>query len=155
MLDLRADGNERLNAPVPRDMALAYMRYVDEVYTADFPDGIPTTFPTPLSERDLRNINLLNYRASLIHMRVSQGPIELRAMLSLTGDAYASEFAAGLLAGFMLGLGYDGLIYNEGGDVQGHPPSASHVFFTLEHLGDYNAWHALPTSDVPSPVEPA
>lgn len=88
--------------------------------------------------------NLGKYLSKLLGYLRENSQIGLRQMLSLTGEASNSEFAAELFPKFILGKGYDGLISIEGGDDTRQKNPTSFVFFNLTKIGTYESWHPKP-----------
>ena len=46
-----------------------------------------------------------------------------------------------LFSDFMLEEGYDGLVYNEGGEGTQGKGGTSYVFYNLKKIGTYESWH--------------
>lgn len=106
------------------------------------------TIPGPnTEERGLRSNRWSNYNDAQNYLRILQSKyvanknVDLREMLSLLGDATASEYASHHFHDFMLSQGFDGAIYIEGGDHLEQIKPVSFVFFNLDKLGTYETWN--------------
>lgn len=142
MLDLRAKENRLLNAFVPQDLAQGYLQYVKQLYSEKFPEGYTpdlTTRPLPAEATDY--MNLSKYRSKLFELFREGKRVELRKLLSLTGESSISEYGGKFFTDYMLGKGYDGLIYNEGGDHPEQKHTTTYVFYNLEKIGTFETWH--------------
>lgn len=134
--DMRAQGNESINAPVPRSIFEDYRQFVINYYKSKFPNGAPA-YGTP-------NWNLhdsLREHKSYLNQLFFGEPkdIDLREMLSSNGQPGDSEKGALTFTQYMLDKGYDGLVYNEGGD--GWTESApSYVFYNPKKVGTFETW---------------
>lgn len=137
MLDSRAKGNPLLNAPVPVSFAREFLFHIRSLVKAKFPD-----IETIKNDRTGEYMNLIDIKDNLEkQIRENSDNIELRSMLSASGQAGSSENGAPYFTEFMLGKGYDGLIYNEGGDHPDQKHTTSYVFYNLEKIGTYETWH--------------
>jgi len=72
---------------------------------------------------------------------LSPNNTDLRIMLSSTGDPVNSEYSADKFPAFMREIGYDGVIYIEGGDHPDNHNPVSYAFYNLDKIGDYDTWH--------------
>lgn len=142
VLDLRASSNPGINAPVPSGLAQEYRTYINNYYASRFPEGYTPDFSTrPLPKDSTDFMSLNSYRSALNKLFKEGKPIELRSMLSSDGSPGKSENAAPYFTGFMLDKGFDGLVYNEGGDSVDQKHTTSYVFYNLENVGTYDSWH--------------
>ncbi len=46
-----------------------------------------------------------------------------------------------LFSEFMLAKGFDGLVYNEGGEGKYGKGGTTYVFYNLKKIGTYESWH--------------
>lgn len=139
VLDLRAKSDPRINAPVPLELAVEYRDFIVALIKKQFPDEFPG------SSIDYRRTfayrNLAEHRSNLNKLIFSGKPIDLRVMLSLLGEAKHSEYGGAFFTEFMQGKGYDGLVYNEGGDHPNQKHTTSYVFYNLEKIGTFETWN--------------
>lgn len=139
MLDQRSSNNHRINTPVSIDFARDYRDFVVARIKSLYPDGRPSL------ESDQQGAlfyqDLSNYRNVLNRLIFSGEPIQLRQLLSIFGTERDSEFGAEYFTDFMLEKGYDGLIYNEGGDSPSQKHTTSFVFYNPDKIGTFEAWH--------------
>ena len=109
-------------------------------------DGFEPVIQPYSEERKIRGRRIFNYNASTKYLRSlswleSKDSIDLREMLSISGEARISEYASEYFRQFMLDQDFDGVIYNEGGDHPEHNNPASYAFFNLDKIGTYETWH--------------
>lgn len=130
VLDLRVVDSPDLNAAVPSELFQEYVNFITTMNT-QLPKDVNWWLRSQLTE----------YILTLRRLIREGKPIELRSMLSITGDPYQSEFAGKYFAQFMLGKGFDGLVYNEGGDNPDQKHTTSYVFYNPQKIGTYGTWH--------------
>ncbi len=147
MFDFRSQ-DKRVNAAVPEWFKQKYLDWyrnwhqVEHGY--DYKD-----YQSPGSDGKFNRFQYSCYKYGLVLERLlNQDKVDLRALLSVTGKSGASQFASRIFREFMLSQGYDGLIYIEGGDHRDHKNPVSYVFFNLDKIGDYSAWHAGETTEI-------
>lgn len=150
VLDLRAATDPRVNAPVPADFSSEYTDYINKLYASKFPEGYtPDISIRPVPTEISLYFSLNEYRSTLRRLlrESKEGKlIELRQMLSLKGETADSEYAGGFFTQFMLGKGYDGLVYNEGGDHPDQKNTTSYVFYNLKKVGTFDMWQSRKSS---------
>lgn len=138
MLDLRQRGNLLLNAPVPSDFARKWYDFYKKFYERLHPTGSPW----PQDRKELQMLAAYGEYHSFLNklFKANSSPsIDLRKLLR--GEV-SEEIVAHPFSLFMTELGYDGLIYVEGGDRATEAKEcASYVFYNLEKIGDYDLWH--------------
>lgn len=140
VLDMRTKSNSKMNAPVTAQFLIEYRDFIARQIQIEFPEG--WTNPTPGKKND-RYRNLTDSRSTLNRfLYFNKGPISLREMISYNGNPRASEALAGDFTRFMIQKGYDGLVYNEGGDTFGQE-TTSYVFYNLEKIGTFDTWHQI------------
>ena len=135
MYDFRNRADIGSNAPVPRELFDEYRHFIINTFTAKYP-AVPSGY-------DPYYRSFKEYRSKLNELYFAGKPIDLRQMLSLTGETAHSEFGALHINKFMRQKGFDGLIYLEGGDHRNHRIPASYLFFNLHKLGTYESWHKI------------
>ena len=142
MFDFRSQDNLNKNAGVPFEI---FKRYV-EVVKEDF-DNTPEDIKRNLSY--MKKENHLNSLTRYLEKSNKEGyiPLDLREMMGrgYTEPAYNSSASSGLIRKCMLSLGYDGLIYGEGGDGPGWGSAPTHLFFKLDNVSDYDSWQLRKT----------
>lgn len=156
LLDFRKRADHQANAYVPINFFREYKEYFQEYFSSRFDKNynpkediayINSTTPSEGGEeRRKRVMRWYSWNISQQYLRTlnsfpPDGSIELRSMLSLTGNRHNSEYAMTIISEFMLSKGYDGLICIEGGDHPKHKRPPSYVFFNLKRIGTYEAWH--------------
>lgn len=147
MLDMRAKINPRKNAPVTTDFAQEWLSFYQDYFKSQFPTGKPDLEGKPISEQSMLaiwHIITSSYLRLLKSRIVSGKAIELRQLLdrSESGRDSQTEHASNIFTDFMLRKGYDGLIYNEGGDRNDQKHVTSVVFYNPKKLGTYETWQA-------------
>jgi len=127
MLDLRSASNPTKNIPVSSDFARKWLNY------------FKTRYDNPQFSSALRSL-YGEYLSFLLKIfRENHNPcMDLRVLLR---GLYSEENVAPEFRRFMLGQGYDGLIYVEGGDSVEAKACSSYVFYNLEKVGTYDIWH--------------
>ena len=147
MLDMRAKINPRRNAPVTKDFAQEWLSFYQDYFKSEFPTGKPDLEGKPLSEQAwIANWhNITSSYQRLLKGRIASGDaLVLRQLLdrSERGRGTETEHAATLFTKFMLSKGYDGLIYNEGGDRWDQEHTTSVVFYNPKKIGTYETWQS-------------
>jgi len=147
MLDMRAKINPRKNAPVTAYFAQEWLSFYQDYFKSQFPTGKPDLEGKPISEQSMLAIwhNITSSYLKLLKSRVASGnALELRQLLdrSESGRGRETEHASTIFTDFMLRKGYDGLIYNEGGDRSDQKHLTSVVFYNPKKLGTYDTWQA-------------
>lgn len=145
ILDLRAEENPRLNAPVPQGLAEAWRDYFETYFRNKYPTGQPDlTNKTPGQQVLESGIFMVAKEyLNLLKGRVNQGePMHLRMLLDRSegGMGRDTEHASSPFTDFMLQKGYDGVIYNEGGDRADQKHVTSVVFYNPKRVGTYENW---------------
>lgn len=137
VLDLRDKIDPLVNAAVPKELAEKWRTRFLEYQQSKMPreDNIGKIF-------DLSESEYAEYLKRVINLP----SIDLRVLLE-TAPAPAiksrnlpSPLWSELFSEFMLSEGYDGLVYNEGGEGKGGKGGASFVFYNLEKIGTYESW---------------
>ncbi|MCH8821025.1 hypothetical protein IID23_00700 [Patescibacteria group bacterium] len=147
MLDMRSKINPRINAPVTTDFAQEWLSFYQDYFKSQFPTGKLELEGKPISEQGML-LNWYNITSSylrLLKSRLASGnALELRQLLdrNKSGKGSETEHASTIFTDFMLRKGYDGLIYNEGGDRADQKHITSVVFYNPKKLGMYNTWQA-------------
>ncbi len=147
MLDMRASTSPRINAPVTAEFAQEWLSFYQDYFKSEFPTGVPDLEGKPISEQSrlaIKHSTTSNY-LTLLKERVASGnSLNLRSLLDRSeyGRGNDTDHAATLFTRFMLHKGYDGLIYNEGGDKHDQKHTTSVVFFNPKKLGAYQTWQA-------------
>lgn len=136
VLDLRATIDVDLNAPVPHNLAEAWAK----------------AFVSYLAKRKPREGNIgqifagfeVQY-AVFLEKLLKRKAIDLRVLLGTTSDRELGSPNVStppwmhMFADFMRQQGYDGVVYNEGGEGWGNVV-ASYVFYNVEKIGTYESW---------------
>lgn len=141
VLDLRQEGDVTKNAPIPNELALqwkdTYRAYLD------------TRPPREESSMTGEILNSLEQKyAEYLDQVVELEKVDLRQLLGTAplrlekakSPNHGSPPWATLFSDFMVAEGYDGLIYNEGGEGKDGQGGASYVFYNLEKIGTYESW---------------
>lgn len=137
VLDLRATTNHSRNAPIPRDLAVRWQQYYMDYYR--------TKTPREGFLGQILDSSEAEY-ASYLGRVMKLDEIDLRVMLEtapsrkLGGRNLPSPYWTMLFSDFMLKEGFDGVIYNEGGEGQSKQGGASYLFYNLEKIGTYASW---------------
>ena len=147
MLDMRAKINPRKNAPVTADFAQEWLSFYQDYFKSQFPTGKLDLEGKPISEQSMLAIwhNITSSYLKLLKSRVASGnALELRQLLDRdkSGKGSGTEHASTIFTDFMLRKGYDGLIYNEGGDRADQKHLTSVVFYNPKKLGTYDTWQS-------------
>ena len=147
MLDLRARINPRKNAPVTTDFAQEWLSFYQDYFKSQFPTGEPDIEGKPISEqaRLASWYSITSSYLRILKSRLASGTaLELRQLLDREeiGMGRQTDHASNIFTDFMLRKGYDGLIYNEGGDRIDQKHLTSVVFYNPKKLGTYDTWQA-------------
>jgi len=137
MYDMRMEGKTSLNADVPEDFFNSFRDYMIELKST-LPEETDRYYRQELSDM----VRYLN-RYKLITCKDGYVPIGLRELLAHGNDR--PEYFAKDFTGFMISLGYDGLIYNEGGGGWGSN-APSYVFYQLKNVSTYDMWQQRKTN---------
>lgn len=137
ILDLRQKEDLKKNGPIPRELAQAWQKKFRTYFLVKAPrvgflgqiiDGLEAEY--------------LEYLSRVL----TTDKIDLRLLLQTIPNAQfksrnlPSPPWSYLFMEFMLEQGYDGLIYNEGGEGKNGEGGASYVFYNLEKIGTYQSW---------------
>jgi hypothetical protein len=145
MLDMRSKKDSQTNAPVPKELATDFWRFIRQKREQLFPDGPPKTWG---GQSWLWNA-LVDVGSNLMLRIRENRQFDIREMIGLDGDPGMSEALSGIFTEFMHSKNYDGLIFNEGGDRYDQESSGTHIFYNLDVIGDYDTWHQKsPTEQV-------
>jgi len=139
VLDLRDMGDPSENAPVPIELVKKWRdRYVASLETNPPPSG------DSLGAIAIRTLSI-DY-VDYLDRAIAFGNVNLRQLLQtapcpkLNGGAFPFPPWIGLFSQFMREEGYDGVVYNEGGEGLGGEHGATYVFYNLEKIGTYESW---------------
>lgn len=132
VLDLRRKDNLSENAPVSKEFMTKWReRFLAHRKTKKAREGnlgaILDSFETEYAE--------------YLNKMSSQSEIDLRTLLNTV--RYPAPPWTLLFSDFMREEGYDGVIYNEGGEGQEGKGGASYVFYNLSKIGTYESWNKL------------
>jgi hypothetical protein len=144
VFDMRTQGNETINAPVPPEFFTQYRQFVIDYFKSRFPNGQPDISQFGKAEWNLYE-TLSEHKSFLnkVYFKNGEGnykPIDLRVMLGTDGTMNTSEKGSIPFTLFMLKQGYDGLIYHEDGDGWSET-APSFVFYNPKKVGTYETWH--------------
>ena len=137
VLDLRWSADMVRNAPFPRELV--------EAWQAHFMAYFKTRKPREGNLGAILDSSEIQY-AQFLARAVQARAVDLRVLLETAPDPQLksrnlpSPYWSFLFSDFMLGRGYDGLVYNEGGEGWG-AGSASFVFYNLKKVGTYESWN--------------
>lgn len=139
VLDLRRKDVLTENASVPREIAMKwknlFLRYLHI---------------RPPREGNLgAKLNSLEQEyAQYLDKVLALDEIDLRVLLGTRPSKQAGNmnlhsppWGASLFPNFLQEEGFDGLVYNEGGEGLSGKGGASFVFFNLKKIGTYESWH--------------
>ncbi len=139
VLDLRWKDDQTRNAPIPRELA--------EAWKSAFFDYYNNRKPRENSVGQIHNSmenEYTNHLAKALNLKA----VDLRVLLQTAGspELKSSKYPGPpwslLFPEFMRAQGYDGLIYNEGGEGwDSHGPS--YVFYNLEKIGTFESWQKI------------
>jgi hypothetical protein len=134
MFDCRERWTKR-NAPIPKELFEKWREEFVRYYKDQDRSKLPW-YETQFQDEYLKHLDVL-----------AQFPdIDLRSMLWTGADNrthdgwYPSPSWVELFAKFMKKEGYDGVIYNEGGEGKNAKGSATYCFFNTEVIDTYEGW---------------
>lgn len=143
MLDLRGPTDNSKNAPVPKELFEKWFQFYKNYY---FNNENRKNLPWYIQGSESGYWTLLNEARKLDKV------MDLRTMLDTGGiiDPALRELHHNLpsppwtrlFSNFMKQEGYDGLVYNEGGEGKNPKASPSYIFYNLEKIGTYDSWHS-------------
>lgn len=140
VLDLRQKNDPRKNASIPKELAQKWK----------------VSFLNHLKIRPLRKGNIgaildsVEYKyVEYLNSVLKLDEIDLRVLLGTAPSGtkqietlnYPSPPWTILFSDFMITQGYDGLVYNEGGEGLKFNGGASYVFYNLKKIGTYESWN--------------
>jgi len=138
VLDLRRKDELAKNAPIPRELATKWRdRFLRHLQTRTPREGnIGAIFDSLEQEyaQYLDKVLALNE----IDLRVLLGTAPSKQVKSIN---LRSPSWTLLFSDFMLEEGYDGLVFNEGGEGTQGRGGTSYVFYNLKKIGTYESWH--------------
>lgn len=138
VLDLRQKDKLAKNAPIPRELAQKWKdRFLRHLQTRPPREGnIGAIFDSLEQEY-----------AQYLDKALALDEIDLRVLLStapskqIKSKNLPSPPWTMLFSDFMLEEGYDGLVYNEGGEGAKGKGGTSYVFYNLKKIGTYESYH--------------
>ncbi len=142
VLDLRVSTDLTRNAPVPADIFNKWYEHYKDYYQNRVGRE---NLPWYVNAMEAEYWTILNQAKKLVD---AGNLIDLRVML---GTASSPDLRTGnwpspiymkFFANFMVEQGYDGLVYNEGGEgakAENHP---SYIFYKLEKVGTFDNWRS-------------
>lgn len=137
MFDFRSSDNINKNAGVPFEIFERYLALVKVEFDST-PEHVKS-YGTYIKKE-----NHVNSLTRYLEKSKLEGyiPLDLREMMGrgFSDPAYNSSANGHLMRRCMLSLGYDGLIYGEGGDNIDMGNAPSYLFFKLDNIGDYDTW---------------
>ena len=139
VLDLRNKNDLHKNTPVPREFSVKWREKFLKYLEAKPPrDGNIEIFFSAVEGDYLK---LLDEAIGLeeIDLRVLLGTWpspKLKNSMDLPAPPWTLLFPE-----FMKEEGYDGIVYNEGGEGKEAKGGASYVFYNLSKIGTYESWH--------------
>ena len=138
VLDLRRKDELAKNAPIPRELATKWRdRFLRHLQTRPPREGNIGAIFDSLEQEYAQHINRV-LGLDEIDLRVLLGTAPSKQVKSMN---LPSPPWTVLFSDFMLEEGYDGLVYNEGGEgIQGKG-GTSYVFYNLKKIGTYESWH--------------
>ncbi len=137
MYDFRAVDDPEDNGLMPADMIKEFSQY----YRNWMEDNFPQAEKTPGMNQVRYNI-YLEYAMNLEAL-VKNTPYDLRGVLDPEHTGHHPRAPlVGNFTRFMQSKGFDGIIYNEGGEYGHHKNAPSYVFYNLDKVGTYDSWQA-------------
>ncbi|MBI2330073.1 hypothetical protein HYU94_01665 [Candidatus Daviesbacteria bacterium] len=142
VFDFRVVTDPTVNAPVSVDLFNKWYEHYRNYFGNQ---KITENQPWNIRAMELEYWNFLNRAKRLVD---TGELIDLRVMLGTTfftrlqAPNWPSPCYMKLFANFMVGQGYDGLVYVEGGEGAKRQNSPSYVFYNLEKVGTYNSWQS-------------
>jgi hypothetical protein len=138
VLDLRQKNELTKNAPIPRELATKWRdRFLRHLQTRPPREGnIGAIFDSLEQEY-----------ASYLSKVLALDEIDLRVLLGTAPSKQVKSLNLPsppwtvLFSDFMLEEGFDGLVYNEGGEGTQGKGGTSYVFYNLKKIGTYESWH--------------
>jgi len=138
LLDLRKKNDLSQNAPITREFALKWQdRFLYYLKTRPPRKGNIGAIFDSLEKEYAQHINSV-LTLNEIDLRVLLGTAPSKQIKSMN---LPSPPWTMLFSDFMLEEGYDGLIYNEGGEGIKRNGGTSYVFYNLKKIGTYESWH--------------
>jgi len=137
MLDLRSNIDPSMNASFPKDLAqkwrTRYTEYLKTRKQQPGPLGIIIAASQAKYSDYLDRVMALPSANLRILLETAPAP-------ALKSRNRASPPWTGLFSHFMQQEGFDGVIYNEGGEGREARPGASYVFYNLNKVGTHKSW---------------
>ncbi|MDO8570833.1 MAG: hypothetical protein Q7R97_04590 [Candidatus Daviesbacteria bacterium] len=145
MLDLRDKENLSRIVPVPKDLFDSWFYSFKKYFFEDQGrKNLPSYFQQMESEYFQHLVKLKNREIELkkvdFDLRVL---LETSPFIPIHSQDYPSPFWMHRFSNFMQTLGYDGLIYIEGGEGEKRKNHTSFVFYNLSKIGTYESWQKL------------
>lgn len=142
VLDLRAKSEPSKTAPVPKDLFEKWY----ERFKAYYKDVVSRkNLPWHVHSAEAE------YMSYLIKLQELRPTPDLRVMLGTapTGTReiptlnYPSPHWMKLFSNFMVEEGYDGIVYNEGGEGRNAKNHTTYVFYKLDKVGTFESWQEV------------
>lgn len=137
MLDLRQKNDTRKNGDTPRELALRWRDcfnvYLNEKLLHKEVFGVIFQSLEKRYSKYLDDVLNLEH----IDLRVLLGTAPSHEVSSIN---FPSPPWTMLFSKFMIECGYDGVIYNEGGEGLEFSGGSSYVFYNLKKIGNYESW---------------
>jgi len=137
VLDLRRKDDPSKNAPVPRELAEKWRKYYLEYYRNKKPreGNIGALFDSSEAEYLAYLNRVMQLKEIDLRVLLESAPCREAGSRNLPSPLWAQLFSD-----FMLTEGYDGVVYNEGGEGKSKG-GATYVFYNLEKIGTFESWH--------------
>jgi len=140
VLDLRAKSDPSKTAPVSKEFFEKWYGRFKQYYKERSSDKNLPWWVT-MAESD--------YMSYLIKLKEAKPSPDLRVMLGTTHSGMPnvpnlnlpSPPWMKLFSNFMVDEGYDGVVYNEGGEGKNRKNHTSYVFYNLDKVGTHKSWH--------------
>jgi len=138
VLDLRRKGDLAKNAPIPQELAEKWRdKFLRHLQTRPPREGNIGAIFDSLDQEYARYLNqVLELDEIGLRVLLGTGPSKQVKGMNLPSPPWTILFSD-----FMLEEGYDGLVYNEGGEGAAGEGGASFVFYNLKKVGTYESWH--------------
>ncbi len=148
VLDLRRKENPQLNAPIPLEFFLKWKKYyINYLKKRPAPENKIQLIIQEMEDEYFSYLLRISEIQNL-DLREMLGTAPLRANPKISLNYSAPPWVA-TFTQFMIELGYDGLVYNEGREIGFERPVSgpTYVFYNLTRIGPYEYWQKQSKND--------
>jgi len=137
-LDLRSKTDLSVNAALPQEFVAKWIAYYKT--STENPNRYSAVNPNVASHLIRIDQSYLKWLSTVTPDKIGDLKILLRT------SRFPAPYWMYTFRDFMLSEGYDGLICNEASEKTPDKNATAYVFYNLDKIGTYEAWHSEPVA---------